>query len=123
MLEEIKMKDKSSDERFAYDQQIMDRERQMDDLSARKRTILAVLDNLEIENRQWIQRMYGLGDSGESDKGAHEQLEVLSAKSEYLKRIVGNDREELGYQFSRATNELEDSRMVLQKERNELPWE
>ena len=123
MLEVTNMKDKSSDERFVYDQQILERERQMDDLSARKSTIFSLLENLENENRQWIQRMYDLENPSMSDKGEQEQLEEFTAKSDYINRLIENDREELSYQFSQSTNELEESRMVLQRERNELPWE
>lgn len=59
---EVIMQDKSSDERFAYDQQIIERERQMDDLSSHKTSILNLLEDLETENRKWLHRMQELND-------------------------------------------------------------
>ena len=116
------MKDKSSDDRFAYDQQIVEREHQMDDLSSRKTSILNLLQNLETENHKWFHRMQELNDSDLADMGIQRQMDELNGKSQYISRLVENDREDLTYEFSRSMNELEDTRMQLQKERNDLPW-
>jgi uncharacterized protein YjiS (DUF1127 family) len=116
------MQDKSSDERFAYDQQIIERERQMDDLSSHKTSILNLLENLETENRRWLHRMQELNDSDLSDLGIQRQMNEFNGKSQYINRLVENDREELTHEFSKSANELEDKRTQLQKERNELPW-
>lgn len=44
----------SSDERFAYDQQIIERERQMDDLSSHKTSILNLLEDLGDRKPQMV---------------------------------------------------------------------
>ena len=117
------MRDKSSDERFAYDQQIVDRERQIDDLSSRKTSILNLLENLETENHKWFHRMQELNDSDLSDIGIQRQMDEFNGKFQYINRLAENDRDDLAYEFSRSVNELEDTRTHLQKERNDLPWE
>ena len=116
------MQDKSSDERFAYDQQIIERERQMDDLSSHKTSILNLLEDFETENRKWLHRMQELNDSNLSDLGIQRQMDEFNGKSQYINRLVENDRDELTHEFSKSVSELEDTRTQLQKERNELPW-
>lgn len=87
------MQDKSSDERFAYDQQIIERERQMDDLS-HKTSILNLLEDLETENRKWLHRMQELNDSNLSDLGIQRQMDEFNGKSQYINRLVENDRDD-----------------------------
>ena len=116
------MQDKSSDERFAYDQQIIERERQMDDLSSHKTSILNLLEDLETENRKWLHRMQELNDSNLSDLGIQRQMDEFNGKSQYINRLVENDRDELTHEFSKKVSELEDTRKKKKKERNELPW-
>lgn len=122
MREGSNMQDKSSDERFLYDQQIIERERQMDDLSSHKTSILNLLENLETENRKWLHRMQELNDSDLSDIGTQRQMDEFNGKSQYINRLVENDRDELIHEFSKSVSELDDIRTQLQKERNELPW-
>jgi hypothetical protein len=80
------------------------------------------LENLETENSKWFHRMQELNDSDLGDMGIQRQMDELNGKSQYISRLVENDREDLTYEFSKSMNDLEDTRTQLQKERNDLPW-
>ncbi len=117
------VKDKSSDERYVYSQQILAREQQMDELTSKKQSIFQLLDNLDLENRRWVYRMQELTESETSDIGVQRQMEEMCGKSDYISRLVDHDRDDLTHTFSRSVTELDETRLQLQRERNSLPWE
>ena len=117
------VRDKSSDERYVYSQQILEREQQMDELTSKKQSIFQLLDNLDLENCRWVYRMQELTESETSDVGVQRQMEEMRGKSDYISRLIDHDREDLTHAFSRSMNALEDTRLQLQRERNSLPWE
>lgn len=117
------MRDKSSDERFAFDQRIQEREHQMDELNRCKHTIRNLLENLRIENRKWMSRMQDLNDSVRNEVSIQWQQDEIMGKYQHIERLADNEEDELNHQFSQSMNQLEDSRVELQQERNQLPWD
>ena len=116
------VKDKSSDERYVYSQQILAREQQMDELTSKKQSILQLLDNLDLENRRWVYHQHALTESEVSDVGIQRQRDEISGKSDYISRLVVRDRDDLTHTFSRSVTALDETRLQLQRERNSLPW-
>ena len=116
------VKDKSSDERYIYSQKILAREQQMDELTSQKQSIFQLLDNLDLENRRWVYQMQELTEPEVSDVGVQRQMEEMRGKSDYISRLIDYDREDLTHTFSRSVTELDETRLQLQRERNNLPW-
>ena len=118
------MQDKSSEKRFVYDQQIQEREYQIDELIRHKHNIQNILEDLEVENRKWFSRMQEINEKDSiTDVSIQREQDEVNGKYQYINRLLEEDSDELNRECSQATNELEEARLQLQKERNELPWE
>ncbi|OTN98592.1 hypothetical protein A5804_000075 [Enterococcus faecium] len=116
------MRDKSSDERATFNQQIHERERQMDELAKYKHNMENILANLETENYKWFSRMQEINESDSAEVSIQRNQDEVNGKYQYIRKLLG-DSDELNRECSQATNELEETRLQLQKERDELPWE
>lgn len=120
------MHDKNSDERAIFNQQIHERECQMDELAKYKHNMQNIFASLETENYKWFSRMQEINESDGSDGSdvsIQRQQDEANGKYQYIRKLLEDDSNELNREFSQAINELEEARLQLQKERNELPWE
>ena len=82
-----------------------------------------ILASLETENYKWFSRMQEINESDGSDVSIQRQQDEANGKYQYIRKLLEDDSNELNREFSQAINELEEARLQLQKEKNELPWE
>lgn len=118
-------KDKSANERLVLNQQISQKEAQIEELQKVHREVEQMLSDFEMEMGIHFRR---LQDSYEammamgSTKAKWQEADRQS-KQQYLNRIINDHQDELNCHYVTAIQSMDEEKNQLQKERDELPWD
>lgn len=118
-------RDKSADERLAYDRLILEKEEALDILAEERRDMEENIDNMEVSSERVFYHLQDLNERliQKGSKCARWTQVDNEEKKRELSRLLGEQREALSHAYRRAADTLEDERMALQKKRGELPWD
>lgn len=119
------MKDKSANERLAYNQKIQQQETNMEELQTSQRQVEELLSEFEFEMTKQFHRLQGIQEemmAMGSTKAKWEESE-RQGKQAYLTRLLNESRLELDHHYRSAIADMDDERAQLQSDRDALPWE
>ena len=119
------VKDENTALRFEYTEKIVEKERQMADLTNEKRQIQEVIESLEMEITGNFRQLQELNDelikSGSS--AARWEQEELRGKNKHFGQFFKVQKQELAEMYTKTTEQLNQERSEIQQERNNLTWD
>lgn len=118
-------KDKSAQERLAYDREIGEKERAIEDMILEQKKAEKMMDEFDVECERSFQRLQELNEEQirHGSSWAHLAQQEEDGKRRYLRQMMAEQREETGRTCRKAVQDLEEEREQLQKKRGELPWD
>ncbi|AYG00467.1 hypothetical protein [Lactococcus allomyrinae] len=119
------VKDKSANERYEYNQKILQTERELEDLNTQHYQLKNTLENFEQTTEKEFRNLLEI-DNEMMKRGsfsAQWDFEENQGKAQFLKNFLTQQQENLTHAFSQESQKLEDQREQFQGERDHLPWD
>lgn len=118
-------KDTNEKLRRNYAEQIVEKERAMDQLSKEKKQIQTIFGKLEYELTRNFRELEQLNAEviHKVGKSTRWEQEELSGKQRYLKGFLQQQTHELSQRYTKATAQSNEERLQLQRERSRLSWD
>ena len=118
-------KDKNADKRLEYNRQILDTEREMDTVQDQKREMTRALESFENEMIHSFNRLQELDEEmiQEGSIVAQWERQEHQGRNSYIRNFIRNQEEETLSTYSKMSQEIEDKKEALQKERDRLAWD
>ncbi|WP_088815313.1 MULTISPECIES: hypothetical protein [Listeria] len=111
--------------RTAYNQLIVEKENQIDQLSEERATIENALERLEVDLQNGFQRLQILNE--ENANYQHKEDFRMQQRNDCMahsfRQQIRNAHEEFTFAFKKEICQMDEERETLYKERNELPWD
>ncbi|GAB2023396.1 hypothetical protein RyT2_24720 [Pseudolactococcus yaeyamensis] len=117
------MKDKNAEKRYAYDLQIMEKERETEELHIQERQLKQSLENFDRDITHSFQTLTAIEDELNQRNHGSSGFNETEQKRRYLAQVISTQQETQDLQFKRLNQKLEDERENLLKERNDLAWD
>lgn len=117
------IKDKNSEKRYDYDLKIMEKERQTEEIQILERQLKQSLENFEQDMTRSFQALMSLEDEMNCRNQSNNSFSETEQKRRYVKQLIENQQEEQALQFRKVSQQLEDEREKLIKERSQLTWD
>ncbi|KKW71799.1 hypothetical protein VN96_1782 [Lactococcus cremoris] len=119
------VKDRNADKRLEYNRQILDVEREQDDIQNQKSEMKRALENFENEISRSFNKLQEL--DGEMIRqgsiAAQWEQQEHQGRNSYIRNFINNQEEEVAFAYSKMSQETEDKKESLQKERDSLAWD
>ena len=119
----VMIKDKNSEKRYEYDLKITDVERKTEELHIQERQLRESLENFNSEMTRSFRGLMGMEDEINRRSHGSSGYSETEQKRRYVTQLIENQQEEQALQFRKASQQLEDERENLIKERSKLPWD
>ncbi|MDR1567403.1 MAG: hypothetical protein LBS33_01780 [Streptococcaceae bacterium] len=118
-------KDKNADKRLAYNRQILDTEREMDEIQDKKREMTRALENFENEMTRSFNRLQELDEEMIRDGSIAAQWvqQEHQGRNSYIRNFIRNQEEDVINTYFKMFQEIENQKELLQKERDHLAWD
>ncbi|MBK0084609.1 hypothetical protein IAE51_12000 [Lactococcus sp. S64] len=118
-------KDKNADKRLEYNRQILDIEREQDEIQSQKREMKRALENFENEIFRSFNRLQELDDEmiHQGSIAAQWEQREHQGRNSYIRNFINNQEEEVTIAYSKMSQETENKKEELQKERDSLAWD
>ncbi|MDT2882068.1 hypothetical protein [Lactococcus lactis] len=118
-------KDKNADKRLEYNRQILDIEREQDEIQSQKREMKRALENFENEIFRSFNRLQELDDEmiRQGSIAAQWEQQEHQGRNSYIRNFINNQEEEVTTAYSKMSQETENKKEELQKERDSLAWD
>lgn len=118
-------KDTNEKLRRNYAQQIVEKERAMDQLSKEKKQIQTIFGTLESELTRNFRELEQLNAEviHKGGKSTRWEQEELSGKQRYLRGFLQQQTHELSQRYTKATAQSNEELLQLQRERSRLSWD
>ncbi|EGP4752181.1 hypothetical protein UL360_002250 [Enterococcus faecium] len=117
------IRDKNSEKRYAYDLQILDKERKIEEMSAQQYQVENTIESFRFEMEQNFCQLQEIEDELNILSQMNSSYSEVEQKRKYVLSLLSQHQEEIKINYRKAKNILEDERGNLQKERNQLPWD
>ena len=117
------VKDKHAEKRYDYDLQIMEKERESEELHLQERQLKQSLENFEQDITRSFQILTVIEDELNRRNHGSSGFSETEQKRRYLAQVISTQQETQDLQFKRLNQKVEDERENLLKERNDLAWD
>lgn len=114
------LRDKNSEKRYAYDLKILDKEREIEKIYAQQYQVENTIESFRLEMEQ---NFYQLKEIEDELNQMNSSYSEIKQKRKYVLNLLSQQQEEIKINYRKVKNMLEDEREILQKERNQLPWD
>lgn len=118
-------KDKNADKRLEYNRQILDIEREQDEIQSQKREMKRALENFENEISRSFNKLQDLDNEmiRQGSIAAQWEQQEHQGRNSYIHNFINNQEEEVTAAYSMMNQETENKKEELQKERDSLAWD
>lgn len=118
-------KDKNADKRLEYNRQILDIEREQDEIQSQKREMKRALENFENEISRSFNKLQDLDNEmiRQGSIAAQWEQQEHQGRNSYIRNFINNQEEEVTAAYSMMNQETENKKEELHKERDSLAWD
>jgi len=113
----------AADERYAYNLQIAQKERILDELYDEQKKAVDSMENFSATMMQHFDRLSALEEDRFVRSGVQNNFSDVTAQKEYFSNMLAKQEDEMRKIYSQTRSMLEDEREGLQRERDELVWD
>lgn len=121
----MKETDRYEKKRTLYDQKIIEKEREIEEIRQIYYQITDELEELDITMTKGFRRLQALNDEL-IVQGSHQakwEQEENQGKYSYISKFLRESSHDLKVSYQDMMKNLEEDRIQLQNERNQLPWD
>lgn len=117
------IKDKNYEKRYEYDLKITEIEQKSEELRIQERQLRQSLENFNSEITQSFQGLIEIENELNQRNHGNSGYSETEQKRRYITQLIEKQQEEQTLQFRKASQQLEDERKNLIKERSQLSWD